>query len=163
MDKQTKRAWLAFVQAEQQYREKAAALAGPDLVPMLREALEYLPWQRPALAILGGSSVELNKELLPELFRLAQVSHSLIGEVRRCILRIPPDVLEVGLEPLVRRLISDPTSDDEAYRRIAELLAEAEIWYLLRLLVRHANDSDDVDIREVADDFAELAAGTDER
>jgi hypothetical protein len=159
MDQQAERVWLAYVEAERAYREAMAELRHVDMVPVLREGLRSLPWRRAALAVLGSSDTRLSEELLPELFQLASVSHSLIGEVRRCVLRIPRERLLVQLEPLIRRLTADPASDYEAYRRSAELLREIGSRPLLDLLVRAAATSADAEIREVADDFGHLGDG----
>lgn len=161
MDHEPERAWLRFVRAEHAYREAMADLRHVDMVAVLREGLLSLPWRRPALVVLGSSDVALSEQLLPELFRLAAVSHSLIGEVRRCIRRIPRERLAARLEPLVCQLVDDSTSDYEAYRRIAELLRELECWPVLDDLVRAAKTSPDADVREVADDFGR-SGGRDE-
>lgn len=156
MDPESERAWLKFAQAEQAYIEALADLRHFDMEPMLREGLLNLQWRRQALGILRSSDVKLCEKLLPELFELATVGHSLIAAVRRCIRRIPRERLVVQLVPLVQQLTEDPNSDYEAYRRIAELLREIECWPLLGVLVRAASTSSDVDILEVAEDFGEL-------
>jgi hypothetical protein len=156
MDNETERVWLAFVQAEQAYRESMGALRHVDMLSALREGLLNLTWRRPALAVLASSSVEFSEQLLPELFQLSAVSHSLIGEVRRCILRIPRERIAPQLQRLVRQLIDDPSSDYEAYRRIAELLSELEGRPLLGVLIHAARKSSDADIRDVAADFEEF-------
>lgn len=153
MDHESERAWLRFVQAEQVYREAMADLCHVDMVVVLRGGLLSLPWRRPALAVLGSSDPALSEQLLPELFQLASVSHSLIGEVRRCIRRVPRERLAVQLESLVCQLVDDSNSGYEAYRRIAELLREIGCWPVLDILVHAARASSDADIREVADDF----------
>ncbi|GIH07623.1 hypothetical protein Rhe02_56900 [Rhizocola hellebori] len=153
MDSDSEQLWLAFVQAEQAYREAMGALRRTNMEEVLREGLERLPWRRQALAVLGASNVEISERLLPELFELAGVSHSLIDEVRRCISRIPRDVLERKLPGFVAVLIANPKSDYEAYRRTAELLRLLEMGDLLSELVDAAAMSPDSDIREVAVDF----------
>lgn len=156
MDQEPEAVWLAFVRAEQAYRDAMAELRHIDMVGVLREGLLSLPWRRPALAALNASNVEISENLLPELFRLSCVSHALLGEVRRSIKRIPRETLDVRLEPLVRQLISDKESDYEAYRRTAELLRDLGSWSLLNMLTEAAAASSDEDIAEVADDFGEL-------
>ncbi|MFC3896413.1 hypothetical protein ACFOWZ_33475 [Lentzea rhizosphaerae] len=153
MDGRDEVVWLAFVQAENIYRTAMADLRKVDLVEVLREGLNRLPWRRPALAVLGSSGPEISSQLLPELFELASVSHSLIGEVRKCILRVPGELLKPQIAVHVERLTADRQSDYEAYRRIAELLVIMKDWELLDYLVNAASMSSDVDIREVAADF----------
>jgi hypothetical protein len=154
MDRESERAWLAFVQAEQAYRETMGALRDIDLDQALREGLQRLPWRRPALTVLGASNVAISERLLPELFQLACFSHSLLSEVRRCILRIPHDVLVRDLPALLEAMTTNPNSDYEAYRRIAELLRLLEMNSLLSELTAAASVSPDPDIKEVADDFS---------
>lgn len=159
MDAESKSAWLTFVYAEASYREALAGLRHVDEVATLREGLGELPWRRAALVVLGFTDPAINEQLLPELFRLASVSHALIGEVRRCIYRIPRDRLVARLEPLVHGLIADNDSDYETYRRIAEMLRDLEAWPLLDVLTRAAGASPDGDIREVAEDFGGPSGG----
>lgn len=153
MEEASRRAWLAFVQAEQAYWESMGELREIDLIQTLREGLAHAPWRRPALAVLRASNVAYSVQLLPELFDLAGEAHSMLSEVRRCIRRIPKDVLERELPALLDRLIAGQESDDEAYRRTAELLRLLELPSLLAFLVSAASASADPDIREVAEDF----------
>lgn len=153
MDDESRQVWLAFINADREYREAMGELRNVDLVTVLREALQQLPWRRQALAVLQSSNVDFSILLLSRLFGLATVSHSLLGEVRKCILRVPRDVLERELPSLVHGLIDNPESDYEAYRRIAELLRLADLPGLLQDLVGAAAQSQDPDIRDVADDF----------
>jgi hypothetical protein len=153
MDQESERIWLAYVQAEQAYREAMGELRHIDMVTALRAGLTNLPWRRAALAALRASDVGLSEALLAELFGLATAAHAQLRAVRECIVRVPRDVLEVRLDPLVRQLIAEPGADYEAYRRIAELLRELEFWPLLAALTDAAAASGDADIREVAEDF----------
>jgi hypothetical protein len=153
VNEESMRAWLAFVHAEQVYREAMGELRNVDLEQVLREGLGHLPWRRQALAVLRASNVAFSVRLLPQLFELAAVSHALLGSVRECILRIPRDDLETQFPSLVDALIADPQSDYEAYRRTAELLRLLEMPELLGKLVNAASRSSDSDIREVAEDF----------
>jgi hypothetical protein len=84
---------------------------------------------------------------------LANVGHSLISEVRRCILRVQSEALRPYVARHVAGLIDDPSSGDEAYRRIAELLVDMEDRELLKTLTNAAALSSDPDIREVDEDF----------
>jgi hypothetical protein len=153
MDDKSRRAWLAFIHAEQAYRAAMADLRDVDLERVLRESLQHLPWRRQALAVLQGSNIGLSVRLLPQLFELAAVSHSLLDEVRKCILRIPRDVLEREFPALVHGIILSPESDYEVFRRVAELLRLTDMPGLLETLVSAAAQSKDLDIQEVAEDF----------
>lgn len=148
------RAWLAFLHAEQVYREAMAELGHVDLEQVLREGLGHLPWRRQALDVLMLSNVAFSVRLLPQLFELASVSHALLSDVRESILRIPRDILETELPSLVHALTVNPESDYEAYRRTAELLRLLEMPELLMELAGAAAQSSDSDIREVGKDFA---------
>jgi hypothetical protein len=141
------------VHAEQTYREAMGALRDIDLEQVLREGLQWLPWRRPALALLGASNVAISEHLLPELFDLARVSHSLLSEVQRCIRRIPHDTLAHDLPSLVEEMTANPDSDHETYRRIAELLRLLEMDSLLGELTAAASMSPDPEIQEIANDF----------
>ena len=145
--------WLDFVCAEEAYITAMANLRHVDEVEVLREGLRNLAWRRPALVVLRLTDVEVVEQLLPELLVLANVGHSLISEVRRCILRVRPESLRPHVARHVAGLISDQASDYEAYRRIAELLVDMEEWGLLKTLTNAAALSADPDIREVDEDF----------
>jgi hypothetical protein len=150
---ETESTWLAFVAAEEAYRHGMASLRHVDMEEALREGLARLPWRRAALAVIGASSVDIAERLLPQLFQQSLVAHSLLAEVRRCILRIPRETLARDLPVLVHAVIADRASDYEAYRRTAELLRILEMWELLGTVIRAASTSPDLDIREVAEDF----------
>ncbi|MFI8822214.1 hypothetical protein [Streptomyces sp. NPDC053431] len=153
-------AWNAFVQAEQVYRDALGRLRDFDMRSMLGEALLRLDWRRQALTVIGISDWHVAEALLPELLPLSCVSHSLLGEVRRCILRIPRDALLPAMDEHVTSLITNPESDYEAYRRTAELLRLLKAGSLMGELVEAADQSPDPDIREVAEDFRGEVQGT---
>lgn len=153
MDARDERIWLDFVHAEEAYITAMANLRHVDEVAVLREGLRNLAWRRPALVVLRLTGVEVVEQLLPELLVIANVGHSLIGEVRRVILRVQPGSLRPYVARHVAGLIGDQSSDYEAYRRIAELLVEMEEWGLLKTLTNAAALSADPDIREVDEDF----------
>jgi hypothetical protein len=149
------RSWIAFMEAEQNFREALVDLRRFDLESILKTGLSKLTWRRQALVVLAAYDWPLTETLLPELLPLSLSAHSLLAEVRRCVLRVPREKLVVHLASLVESVVNNPDSDYEAYRRTAELVDTVHADALLLTLITAAERSSDADIREVADDFRE--------
>jgi hypothetical protein len=91
-------------------------------------------------------------ELVPQLYQAALISRSdILVPAREALGRVDPGWLSTALAPEVERTL--PDADDEVFRRLAELLDHLGQEALLARVVSAAEDSDDEDIREVADDF----------
>jgi len=75
------------------------------------------------------------------------------------VLRLPRQERLDFLARLTQRVVGDPGSDEEAYRRLAELLREAGAESSLAVLLASAAVSDDAEVREVADDFSGSTSG----
>ena len=145
--------WDIVVRAERAFAEALASLNPRDLPELIGPALRTLAERRAALRVLRDSPPELTTAVLADLSGLLLVSHSLLEECRRVVLRLEPDVLSAYLDGLVQQLMSDSGADYEAYRRLAELLVRARAARPLTELMASALASPDSDIREVADDF----------
>lgn len=146
-------AWAAVVQAEERFALAVAAIPREDLQGVLSWALDDFTSRRAALRILGGADPQLVAEVLPALEPLLLVSHSLLQECRRVLLRLPRGEVLDYLQHLTSAVIADPAADDEAYRRLAELLRTVGADRALGRLVAAAALSTDPDVREVAEDF----------
>ncbi|MGW0516181.1 hypothetical protein [Crossiella sp. NPDC003009] len=68
--------------------------------------------------------MELSEALLPDLFRLATVSHSPLSEVRRLILQIPGDRLEILLGPLIEELVAELLATLKSCQLLNDLVAQ---------------------------------------
>lgn len=145
--------WAAVMAAEERFSEAVAAIPRAELAGVLRWALHDFASRRTALRILSGSDPQLVREILPALGPLLLVSHSLLQECRRALLRLPGTEVSHYLDSLTTSVIEDPSSDDEAYRRLAELLRTVEAHRALERLMDTAARSADPEIREVAADF----------
>ena len=148
-------AWDEVVRAERAYGESLAAFALQDLPQVVGPALQRFDERPTALSVLRDCDPRLTKEVFPQLTRLLLVSHSLLEECRRLVLRIEPADLAILLDDLVQQVVCDPEADYEAFRRLAELLTRAGCSSALAELVKYAASAPDQDIREVATDFAD--------
>lgn len=145
--------WETVVAAE---RELAGCRAdfyqhANSRLEILAEALNGSGWDRAAamnfLAVLG---LHDTLELLPQLVELA-LSHRWAGRARQAIGSARRDRLIPALEEIVLPRLG--SADWDEYRRLAELLAHVEAWDILRQLTQRALTSDDLDTREVGEDF----------
>ncbi|MFF7212067.1 hypothetical protein ACFZAU_16275 [Streptomyces sp. NPDC008238] len=144
--------WHAFVAAKRELHHCQAdfyqnAQNRPDI---LKAALAGGSWQRGAALDFLRSFSGDGLALLPQLIELS-MSHGWATEARQAVDGIPRDTLLPALDPLITAQLDSADEDD--YRRLAELLACIRAWPLLQQLLRHAQASEDSDIREVADDF----------
>lgn len=127
--------WLAVVAAERRLTEAVMALPQDELPATLSWALADFSSRRAALSVLTSAHPQLTSAVLLALQPLLLVSHSLLEECRRLILRLPPAERSEFLERLSATVVGDVSSDDEAYRRAAELLRTAglpnpsPIWF----------------------------------
>ncbi len=145
--------WRAAVEAEARFTDCVTAIPGEELVPLLVEALGSLTSRRMALRVLFGATASLTSEVLPALEPLLLVYHTYLFHCRDLVRRLPREDKHRFLSDLTEKVIADPDSDYEAYRRLAEFLREDRMWDVLEVLSNAARASEDPDIREVGMDF----------
>jgi hypothetical protein len=147
-------AWAAYVEAEGRMHAARMRLMKLDVAEVLPAALHSFDGRGAALRLLDGLPSSWTDRFVADLLRLAIVTHPEIGTTRRLLASADPDRIDESIGPFTERVIADPASTWEEYRRLAELLDELGRAGLLRRLVEAAQASSDPDIREVADDFA---------
>jgi phosphatidylserine/phosphatidylglycerophosphate/cardiolipin synthase-like enzyme len=103
------------------------------------------------LTLLGVLDPKHTEALLPELLERA-LSHRDTVAVRRLLSRLPAANARKSVPAAVREQLRK-TPDDDAHRRMAELLAYLGLDAALAALIRSAANSPDPHVREVADDF----------
>lgn len=128
-----------------------STLEGPRAVEALREALRKAEG-RWALYFLLLADADLVREVLPELI-VAGLCHRDALLVRGIVGRLPRSVLQSELPPVIEVRLAD--ADDDEFRRLAELLDHLGLDAELAHLVAVARQSEDPDIREVAESFEE--------
>jgi hypothetical protein len=105
-----------------------------------------------ALILLSCLGTSFTADLLPELVRLV-LSHRYTLQVRQVLGRMPYLQASEILPPLVFAQL-DATADDDAYRRMAEMLKHLGLQDSLASLCAQAAESADEAVREVAIDFS---------
>lgn len=147
------RYWSRVIDATDAVIAAREKLSGADAVAVLRVALMNGAERQAAERLAWHLSEEELRELLPELYQAATITHRSILTTRQLIVRLDKDWLAHSLVPLVEATLAE--GDEEAYRRLAELLAHLEQYGLLARLVEVAAESDDDEIREIAEDFGD--------
>lgn len=150
--------WKAAAEAEARFTDYLAMIPREELVPLLEEALGSIQSRRLALRVLFGAAAPLTLEVLPALGPLLLVSHAYLLHCRDLVRRLPEEVQRQFLSDLADKVVADPASDYETYRRLAEFLAGLQMFDVLEVLVKAARASEDLDIREVGEDF-EVSVG----
>jgi len=120
-----------------------------SLQARLREALAAR--NDAALMLLGVLDPKHTEALLPDLLERA-LSHRDTVAVRRLLGRLPAANARKSVPAAVRDQLHR-TPDDNAHRRMAELLAFLGLDAPLATLIRSAAKSSDAHVREVAEDF----------
>lgn len=123
-----------------------------ELTARLRAALRGAEDRHEAVYLLGLLDLGYTRDLVPELVIVA-LSHRDALEARRALGALDADEAGELVPPAVRRLLEEE-SDDDAYRRMAELLDHLGLREALAELCETAAASEDPDIQEVAEDFA---------
>ncbi len=125
------------------------ALRGSRVVPALRDELGSAKrqWVLYLLLLVDANVV---RELVPELV-VAGLRPRDALLVREILGRLPRNVLQSHLSPVIRRQL--PDAEDDEVRRMAELLKHLGLASELANLVAVAKVSDDPNIREVAADW----------
>jgi hypothetical protein len=131
----------------------AAALERePDrLTAELRDALRSGVDRRDALFLLGVLDLQYTSDLVPEVVRAA-LSHGDADVARRTLGALDADEAAELVPPAVRAVLA-AEPDDDAYRRMAELLDHLGLADALAELCEAAAASEDPDVQEVAEDF----------
>jgi hypothetical protein len=118
----------------------------------LREALRGAGHDRNnAMTLLGSLGHELTVDLVPEVVAVA-LSHRDALEARQLLGRLPASLAAQVVPPAVTAQLEE-APDDDAYRRMAELLDHLGLADALESLCDTAAASDDPEIREVGADF----------
>jgi hypothetical protein len=146
-------AWREAVDAAATLRSVAGALERDETqtVESLRKALHGLTGRGAAIVLLGHLDQAIVRALVGDVVGLA-LSHRHALEARQILGRLSYADAADRVPPAVWRQL-EQTPDDDAYRRMAELLDHLGLDGALEELCRRAADSDDKDIREVAADF----------
>lgn len=149
--------WNTFVAAESCFYAARMDFTrrlreGADATDLLRRALTSVSERGAALRMLIDLDDARRRALFPTLVDLASVETRHLLLVRQVILTIDPDWLAEHLPVEVERIL-DSSPEYDMYRRLAQLLQAARSPHLARLVERAAA-SDDLDTREVADDFS---------
>lgn len=149
----TRERWEVVVAAEQAFSIALADMGTDELQLSVSAGLADLRSRRAALRVLASSPASMTAAVLPSLAPLLLVSHSLLAECRRAVLRLAKPELHQFLDSLTDDVVGR-SSDYESFRRLAELLRDAQCDELLKRLLNAASQSDDDDVREVVEDFS---------
>jgi hypothetical protein len=120
-------------------------------LPALRSALHTSEGERGALLLLALLDVRYVLSVVDELVSAA-LSHRNALRVRQILGRASRRELAAAIPPAVWHQL-EITPDDDAYRRLAELLSHLGLDEALGELTRRAIASDDPNIQEVGQDF----------
>ncbi len=163
----SERLWQRYNRADKQHVAASMALfrARTALIQSIHPSVKHLerlrsalrdPLERgPALRLLLDLDEALRREVFPTLVELASIGHSDIELVRKVILSLNVDWVLDHIQVEVERILEQSAvrpNNYEEFRRLAELLDMIHSPYLA-MLVAKAAVSDDLDIREVAEDF----------
>jgi len=118
---------------------------------VMRDALTSVLSRGAVLRLLVCLGDDIKKLLFADLVELASVGHSDIALVRAVVKSLPRKWLLETID-LEANAVLDRTGDEETYRRMAELLADID-EELLASIVTRARESENADVREVANDF----------
>jgi hypothetical protein len=146
--------WAAVVAARRELHRVQAEFyqEATDSVSVLREALRDGGWGRTtALRYLDGLSRD-TLPLVPELVNLV-LSDGTHGWACEAIEHLPHEKLIPELAPLVRQHLD--VEDEYEYWRLGGLLARIQAWPLLAELTQRALSSEDPQIREAGQFYAE--------
>lgn len=125
----------------------------PGTLEALRSALRVTEDEPIVLLLLSLLEPAYSEALVDQLVS-ASLSHRNALRVRLILGRLPHSHAERMVPPAVWRQLRE-TGDDDAYRRMAELLSHLGLREALNQLSAQALRSSDPDIREVGEDFAE--------
>lgn len=146
-------AWSELKRTEAAMVQARMAFMATDWGPVLRRALETWDGVPTALGLLRILPRERVEPFAGGLLAMAVVTHGQIGIVRELLASLGPGWMSANARGFVEDTIASPDATDEQFRRLAELLRELDELELLTLVVAAAAESEDPDIREVAEDF----------
>jgi hypothetical protein len=124
----------------------------PAAISMLSGALYGGGERTAALRLLCFLDTDYTLALVDSLVPVALCQADTLF-VRQALGRLPFDEAARTVPPAVWRQL-DETDDDDAYRRLAELLRYLGLTAALQQLCERALDSDDPAVREVSENFA---------
>lgn len=120
-------------------------------VESIRTALLGVGQRQAAMIVLGQLDSDYTEAVLPELLAAA-LSHRDTQRVRRLLGQLPHREAAMSVPPAVWRQLAE-TPDEDAYRRMAELLDHLGLADALRTLISRAGSSPDPAVREVTEQF----------
>lgn len=146
-------AWQRSLEAAGTLYSALTVLSGDPsaTLTMLRKALRGGDRRR-ALLLLTHLHPDYAVELADILAECA-LSHRDGGTVALIFSRLRPEQVSLVVPAAVWRQL-DVTHDEDAYRRLAELLGMLSLKDALRQLSERARASDDAAVREVGEEFA---------
>jgi hypothetical protein len=96
---------------------------------------------------------ELVRSLVPDVFPRTLGLHPICGKARGILLVLDPTEMGPLLAPLVDVFLADPDMGWQEFRGLAMLLDRPGLNDLLARVTAAAGRSDDLDVREAAEDF----------
>jgi hypothetical protein len=155
MEGEAREAWPEAARVLRELVPAIGALAGdyPGTLEALRRNLNVNEDEQVALMLLSLLDPAFSEALIDRLVS-ASLSHRNALRIRWILGRLPRDQAESIVPPAVWRTLQE-TGDDDAYRRMAELLWHLGLREALSQLAAQALKSSDPDIREVGEDFSE--------
>jgi hypothetical protein len=147
-------AWQAALTASDSLLVDAAAARRhrTSALAVIKSALRSATGRARALTLLTNLGSDFISEVVRELVEVA-LSHGYALSARELLGQLSFDEAARAVPPAVSAQLAE-TDDDDAYRRMAELLSHLGLASALQDLCRHAAASEDADVREVAEDFA---------
>jgi hypothetical protein len=121
-----------------------------DVATRLRAGLLNPTERRPTLLILGLMDTRHTAQVADQVVEAAE-SHRNARLARELLGRLPRNELQALIPPLVSARLEQ--ADDDAYRRLAELLVHLGLKEALDELRARAASSHDPSVREIAVDF----------
>jgi len=145
-------AWQRFTKAEQDMVVARMQLIATDWEPVVRRALATED-KETALRLLQTLPDDRTVPFAYDLLPLALRSKPYVAMVRERLASLGPGWLSMHARDFVEQAMTSTDSTEEEFRQLAHLLRELDELELLSLVVEAAQNSDDPDIREVAEDF----------
>ncbi|MBL7496589.1 hypothetical protein I6A84_19540 [Frankia sp. CNm7] len=151
--------WEELAEAENTYFAIRMRMFAAGAETQLRKALATPRGRRTALRVLLEAPAELRMDLIEPVFEATLGSTAEVATARAVLRLVDPGWLTMALRPLLLQRFSDSREpiDWSEYRRAAELLGELGQPALLGLLLSLGSETDDPDVREVVDDFWNVA------
>ena len=147
--------WEELVESERKFfTARARFFQEPRRDEILKAALDNPVERGTALRVLLQLEPSVAQMMAAELVGQASVGHSDIRLVRDVLARIDRPWLLSRIEGFAEALLKE--GDYEDYRRLAELYVHLGAHDALRRLVERCRLHSSEDVREVADDFAEV-------